>query len=102
MSVNYIICQKCKTENVNVDYCVGCGEMINIVLKRRKEEEEHKRKIEEKRREKKPSDFSIALEKLRNHPNTLVRLIVGFFYSVGVIAIVFAAVVAAVIASLAG
>lgn len=102
MATTYIICQKCKTNNLNSDYCVNCGETINITLKRQLEEEEYRKKIELRRKEKQPSKFLIAIQKLRNHPNPLIRLIVNFFYSIGLIAIAFAAVVAAVIASLAG
>jgi len=102
MGTTYIICQKCKTNNVNSDYCISCGEIINIVLKRKKEEEEYKKKILLKNQQKKPSKLLIFINELRNHPNNLVRLFVNFFYSIGIIVIIFAAVVAAVIASLAG
>jgi len=76
--------------------------MINIALKRQLAEEKRLEKIEQERREKGPSKFIVILEKLRKHPNILVRIIVNIFYSIGVVIVAIAAGIAALFSSLAG
>lgn len=102
MSVHHIICQNCKTENINSDYCSNCGEIINIVLKRKLEQEKQKAKIEQEKIDKGPSKTKILIDKLKNHPNILIRSTFNIVYSIGIVAGFFAAAVGAVIAGLAG
>jgi|SRR5690554_790843 len=102
MSVHYIICQKCKTENVNTDYCSNCGEIINTVLKRKKEQEAYRNKIDQEKRDKGPSKLQVIIKKLKNHPNIFIRTGFNILYSIGIAASLFAAVIGAIVASLAG
>lgn len=93
MTKHYIICQKCKTANQNSDYCYHCGEIINVVLKRELEQENYKK-------EKQPTKAEKLIEKLKNHPNAIVRTIFYVFHSMGMVVFVLAASIALIIGAL--
>nr|WP_317632926.1 hypothetical protein [uncultured Flavobacterium sp.] len=99
---NHIICQKCKTDNLNVDYCVKCGELINIVLKRQLEQKAYLQKAEEKREAQKEYGIERQLNVFLNHPNILIRSFFKFFYSIGMAIYLIATLLAFVVVSLLG
>lgn len=102
MSKNYIICQKCKTNNLNTDYCNSCGELINILLKRKLERQAHQAKVDSINSSKPRSKWIIKFEELRQHPNIFVRLIMSIIYAIGFVIMSIAALIGAIVSALAG
>lgn len=79
MSNHYITCQKCKTENINEDYCQNCGEIINIQLKRKLEQQKVVQQRIQEELNRTPSKFEAKLNALENHSNIFIK---GFFLAV--------------------
>ena len=100
MTRHYIICQKCKTANHNSDYCYHCGEIINVVLIRELEREKYKREKEQEQKEKLPTKTQKLIEKLKNHPNVIVKSIFYVIHSMGMVVFVLAAFIALIIGAL--
>ncbi|MHC5310302.1 hypothetical protein ACYSNM_09635 [Myroides sp. LJL116] len=102
MSKHYIICQNCRTENVNQDYCSNCNEIINIQLKR----ELAQKKVVEKRIQEEinrpPTKIEKKIQALENHSNILVRgvvrLIKGVYVVVMTIGAIFAYIISMILA----
>lgn len=102
MAIHHIICQKCQTDNINTDYCTNCGSIINIVLKRKLEEEDYKKKVALAKKEKSLSKMELIINRLKDHPNILIRSVFKVFYSIGLLIYLIASAIAFIIASLAG
>ena len=79
-------CQHCGTLNINRDYCKNCGELINGLLKRKLEREAREKKREE-RRQKEEANNQPLFEKLKEHPNPIVRFFGTIAFSVWVVVI---------------
>lgn len=100
MTRHYIICHNCKTGNQNSDYCYNCGEIINIILKRKLAQEKYRKDKEEEKKSKALTKTQIIIEKLKNHPNKLVRGVFYFFHSIGTVVFLIAAVIALIVGAL--
>lgn len=78
MSETYHIkCKKCGEFNTNRDYCKKCGHLISFNKKLELEAERKIQVEEEKRKLQKPG----WVERLKEHPNILCKIIGWFFYS---------------------
>src|SRR5690606_8157079 len=100
MTKHYIICQKCKTANQNSEYCYHCCEIINVELKRELIQENYKRAKEQEQKRTQPTTAKKLIEKLKNHPNAIVRTIFYVFHSMGMVVFVLAASIALIIGAL--
>ena len=100
---SYITCSKCGTKNQNTDYCINCGELINITLKRKIENDKKIQKRKETEELKKPNKFDKFIERGLYHPNSFIRCSANALYSIWTFfAMVLGALIAAVIAAAAG
>lgn len=102
MSKNYIICQKCKTNNLNSDYCISCGEIINVILKRQLERQAFQEKIDAVNKSKPRSKIVVKFEALRKHPNIIIRFFMSVIYTIGFVIMSIAAIIGAIVSALAG
>ncbi|WP_025125044.1 hypothetical protein [Myroides odoratimimus] len=87
MSKHYITCQKCKTENVNSDYCTNCGEIINVVLRRQMEQQRVVNERIKKEVNRELTSFEKFTRRMLKHPNPFIRvpaMIVNAIWIVGV------------------
>lgn len=99
MSISYIKCPKCGTENVNNDYCSSCGAILNVVLQRNLKREKKIQARTAARENKKPSRVGAFLDKGITHSNFVVRS----FFNVGyALWFIIAAAIGIFIAVLAG
>ncbi len=83
----YKICPNCKKANINRDYCEHCGTIINVYLKRkleRRQQEDQKRRLAKESGKIRITTF---FENAQQHPNFLIRLFAGLFYSIWVVVI---------------
>ncbi|MTG98760.1 MULTISPECIES: hypothetical protein [Myroides] len=101
MSKHYITCQKCKTENLNSDYCVNCGEVINLVLRRQLEQQ----KVTEERIQKEinaePTKFEKFTRKMLKHQNPLIRITALIIHSIWIVGVSIMAGIAYIIGFIA-
>ena len=104
MSKSYIKCLKCKTVNLNLDYCSNCGAILNVVLKRKLEREKvAQEKLELELLTEKPGKIETFLRKGSEHSNIIIRLIFKIvFYIWFFFAVVIGGLIAAVISAVAG
>lgn len=101
MSKHYITCRKCKTENVNTDYCIQCGEIINIALERQLEQQRIQKERIQKELDTEPTKWDVFIQKIRTHSNPIVRLIYIIIYSIWIVVATIAAGIAYIIGMIA-
>lgn len=100
---SYITCTECGTKNQDSDYCIQCGALINVVLKRRMESEQKIEKRKQIEAYKTPDKLTKIIERGLEHPNSFVRWASNAIYSLWTfLALVLGALIAAVIAAAAG
>ncbi len=100
---SYITCNECGTKNQNTDYCINCGALINITLKRQLEREEKLQERKETEKSTKPGKLNNFVEKGMRHPNSFIRWAFNSLYSIWTfLAMILGALIAAVIAVAAG
>jgi len=90
----YITCPACGTVNVNVDYCISCGQIINVIkrrtLERKQRENERMYLRQASSINKQPSWIS----RWRKDKNPLKKITGGIIYVVYIITISVAAFLA--------
>lgn len=96
---SYIKCLKCNTKNQDTDYCINCGEIINIVLKRQIENEQRLKKKLDQQKEEKPNAIDVFFKKSLESPNGIIRSTAKVLQSIWTFA---AMVVGALIAMVIG
>ncbi|MEO7975531.1 hypothetical protein [Flavobacterium sp.] len=100
---SFIKCPQCNTRNQNRDYCIHCGTLINVILKRKIESDQKIQKRVEEDKINGPNKIERILQKAENHPNSIIRYGVGILHSVWTFcALVIGALIAGVIAIAAG
>ncbi len=100
---SYVKCLECGTLNLNRDYCEGCGSIININLKRQIEREKRAEKEVEEERAKGPSKIDKFLQSATEHPNTVVRGLSHFVYTIWIfLGMVVGAIIAGFISVVTG
>jgi hypothetical protein len=105
MNKSYITCLECGTVNLNNDYCINCGVIVDVVLKRRLEREKkiQERIEQEEKKKKEPNKIELFLENGAEHSNILVRVFFQVVHSIWVFfAIVIGALISLVVAAAAG
>lgn len=82
----YRKCPKCSTMNLNRDYCVQCGTLINAGMRREQEREARASQKAEEGKLKRPSVTVVFFKKMREHPNLFIRIFGKVLYSVWALA----------------
>ena len=99
--VVYRKCPNCGTLNLNKDYCQKCGELINTSIQRKEEQATRVANIKKKIQERSPNKVSLFFERIKKHPNIMVRGIAKFFYSIWVVVLAIGGIIALIIAYVA-
>ncbi len=98
----YIKCPNCGTNNVNVDYCIKCGQIINVLQSRliaRKKRENDRRQIRDANR---INDKASWISRWRKHKNPFKKVTGNIIYVVYIVTIslaAFAAYIAGIISA---
>ncbi|GAA4115288.1 hypothetical protein GCM10022393_15400 [Aquimarina addita] len=97
----YRKCQKCGTMNLNQDYCVQCGAIVNTTLKRKIEREKLIKKKASLQAQNKKNKVSSFIERSQTHPNVIIRYTAKFLYSIWLLVIAIGSLIAFIIGYIA-